>query len=68
MPIGARGAVFYSRTFWSVRGSVALPVAPTMPMYLKSFSARGERVGINRTALLALAVLMLGLAIRRGFR
>ena len=47
---------------------MALPVAPTMPMYLKSFSARGERVGINRTGLLALAVLMLGLAIRRGFR
>jgi hypothetical protein len=42
-------------------------------MYLKCFFGSGERVGIDRTGLLALAVLLmavlvLGLAIRRGFR
>jgi hypothetical protein len=43
----------------SARGSMALPVAPTMPLFLKCPSSREERVGINRTALVVLAVLVM---------
>ena len=56
---GSKRRRFYSRPFWSAPGSAALPVAPTMPLYLKCSSARGERVGLDRTALVVLAVLMM---------
>src|SRR5215204_1051055 len=56
---GSKRRRFYSRPFWSVPGSAALPGAPTMPLYLKCSSARGVRVGLDRTALVVLAVLMM---------